>query len=398
MTARRGALLAVVAIAAIAARPVRAQERQWRQVESDRVVVSGELSRSTLAAVACDLETAAAMMGPPDGAPGEPLSVIAVEGAGDARTLLPQFWERRGPRPLGAYWSGLYGHHIVVRVDARPEERLRRVLHEYAHYVTRLSNDKPARWIDEGLSEIWEGASIESGRVVIGLPIAEHLKTLRSATDWIAVDELVAATSLPRDRKRLALFYAQSWALVHYLMFDTPASRALLDIPLAADKVPTDQQLRDHILGPLGRTRSIRVPAAGACPPEPQFRTVPTIESLVLRAQTLADGERPDAALPLIYEAIRLEPGHAEAMEVLGFVHFAGNRPTESAAIFDQLIASGRGSHVAYYYRAALAGPIPERSDGSGRVSQLEYLREALRRDPGFAPARERLRELSGRN
>ena len=371
----------------------------WIELRGARFVLRGQLDPRELTSIACEAQEAARVVGILHGGTSMPsgtLSIIATGSGKGVRELLPQFWERRVPRPVGGYWSGLYGHHIVVRVDVRPEERFRRVLHEVAHVATHLARPDPPRWLDEGLSEIWENAAIDTGGIEIGRPVRQHVQRLRSSPNWIPVAELLTATSIPgRERgSNASMFYAESWALVHYLLFEKARGTIALDQLSRVDSFPTDAELRRYVKGAMAPAATIATSAStSGCAGPLEVRHVPDVESLVIRSRALADGERPDAALPLLGDALRREPGHAAALETLGFVHFVGNRPREAAAAFDRLISDKRASHVAYYYRAVLATAVPERTDGSGQVPELEYLREAIRLDPGFLPARDRLAE-----
>ena len=368
-------------------------ETPWTELRGEGFAVRGQVSTDTLTAVACDLETAVKALRRSTTGGGVP-QVVAVDNARGIREWLPQFNERGRGNPLGAYWRGLYGDHIVVRVDAPPPERLRRVLHEYAHFVTHLTHPEPAPWLDEGISEVWEHVAITTGTIQIGRPVTEHLKRLRSNKDWIPVREVIAANVIPTRTSEM--FYAESWALAHYLMFQEGGGRVVLDrLPDTAD-LPTDAALRAYVLGPMGAVVTIST-AAGACPGQTAVDQVPAPRALLDRAQALADGERPETALPVLQEILVLDRNNTEVVETIGFVHFKGNRPVEAAGVFDGVIASGRASHISYYYRAVLAGPVPDRSDGGGRISEVEYLRKALALNPGFAPAVQRLRELTGR-
>lgn len=320
--------------------------------------------------------------------------VIAAAGERDMRALLPQFWERRGARPVGAYWAGAFGHHIAIRIDAPPPERLRRILHEYAHFVTHVAGTDAPKWLDEGLSELWTHAVIGSDGIALGGPVKAHLSVLRSEARWIPVHELTSVRELPapQDRKRLESFYAGSWALAHYLV----AGRAGgLRSPreLAAAVMPTDAELRGYIRA--RQLPAITLPAPGAAEACGAHggRVLPGSESDTLMAMALADGGHPDAALPLLHGILEREPGNATALEVLGLAKFLGNQPVEAANAFDRVIAVGKASHVAYYYRAVLAG-ASVRPDGPADVPIADYLNRALRLNPDFQPAADRLREL----
>lgn len=387
----------MVLAAAIAALPAHAAS-PWTERRGDGFVLLGQLAAAPLDAVACDLDTAARTLRGATASGAAP-HVIAVDSARAIREWLPEFNERGRGNPLGAYWRGLFGDHIVIRVDTSPAERLRRVLHEYAHFATHEAHPDPAPWLDEGTSEIWEHTRVVNGAIEVGGPVAEHLKRLRSGKGWIPVAEVLAANRIPtRSTTESAMFYAESWALVHYLMFAKDSgSLALSGAPDAAD-IPADATLKTYVAaGMVPSVKLLTTEDAAPCSGAGVNKDLSPIDILLERSHALADGERPDAALPLLREASALDPASIDARETLGFVQFRGNRPAEAAAVFDATIASGRASFISYYYRSLLAEPIPAKTDGSGPIPQVEYLRRALALNPGFRPAVVRLRELTGK-
>lgn len=367
----------------------------WTTLTAEGFELRGQLSAGVLDAVACDLETAVAAVPRLKAGKTRP-QVVAVDSARGIREWLPQFNGSKRANPLGAYWQGLYGEHIVIRVDASPAERLRRVLHEYAHFVTHLSQPEPEPWLDEGVSEVWEHAAITANSVEIGGPAAEHLKILRSGKNWMPVHQLVATTTIPtRNDSASEVFYAESWALVHYLMFQEHRGQGLLDHLPGRPDIPTDAALKTYVRGTLGASVTISSATAPDCADKATARRLSTLESLVDRAKALADGERPETALPLLQAALLLDRDRAEITETIGFVYFRQNRLVEAATVFDRLIAAGTGSYISYYYRTVLAEAVPERVGDGGRIPQVDYLRKALALNPGFGPAVQRLSELT---
>lgn len=395
----RGAIRATLcAVALVSCFPGQgAAQSAWTELRGDNFVLAGTLDAGALNPIACEVQQVLRALGlPREGAPIP--SIIATTNEREMRELLPQYWERRGARPLGGYWAGLYGHHIAVRVDARPEERMRRLLHEVAHFSTHATGSEPALWLDEGISELWEHAAVEGRHIEIGRPVPRHLRDLRSDRNWIPVAEMLSAQEIPARNSQM--FYAQSWALVHYLVLNKPdgAGGRLDRLPEPAD-LPTDDELKSYARGRLADPLRLTLAVAPSeCRDAFEVRSVPETESLLLRAKALADGERPDAALSMLTDVLRRDNDNPEALETLGFVHFVGNRHRESATAFDRAIATGQASHVAYYYRALLAGTHPALTDGSGPVPEMDYLRRAIRLNPGFRPALERLRELGGKS
>jgi tetratricopeptide (TPR) repeat protein len=389
-------LLYVGLAAAVAlAIPAIAAASGWSEVRNERVVLRAREGFDRIDALACDVERVAGLLSSAGAASSTAAPmVVAVDRERDARELLPQFWEHRGVRPVGAYWAGPYGHHIVVRVNTNPRERLRRILHEYAHFTTHLAYPDAPPWLDEGLSELWTNAAIDGDAIEIGSSVDEHVKTLRSAKHWIPIAELVAAPELPSagDAGRVRQFYAEAWALAHYLALEK--GQGLFGVKAASQDLPTDEELQSYVR--TGRFKTAQFAAASDTCTKLAARLLTDTETLMRKAQMLADGERPEAAVPLLQEALRKEPGNTKAAETLAVVDFTTNRPRQAAEAFDRLIAEGSASFLSYYYRALLATPVPLRSDGTGPVPVAEYLAHAVRLNPAFEPARERLGELQG--
>lgn len=390
----RGVLLALIGAMAVAT--LQAQP-PWVAVSGQGFNVKGALLPSAVQAIACDVATAAHIMRSGSNGTSAPV-VVAVDGRRAMGEWLPEFSEPGRGNPLGAYWKGLFGHHIVLRADSRADERLRRVLHEYAHFVTQTMHPTPPRWLDEGLSEVWEHASVGATTVAIGGPVADHLRRLRSGRGWIPLSDLVSAASIPEQpASASAMFYAESWLLVHYLLFEQGVSRMDVTQLLDPGGWPSDDELRTYAGTSLERRDTVaRWDARQGldCPGHHAVRPMAPRDVLMTRARALADGGRPDAAAPLLVQVLARSPDDTEASEVLAFVHFSSNRPVEAAHIFDRLIAGGTASHVSYYYRAVLAGAVPEASGGKGPVPVVDYLRKAISLRPDFLPAAERLGEL----
>ena len=329
----------------------------------------------------------------------EPLVVLAVSDENGLRELLPQFWERKGQRPVAAYWRGPYRQCIAMRTDAPRHERYRRVLHEYVHLLTHATVPDLPVWLDEGVSEFWGSAIVHDAGVEVGRPAPQNLRVLQTRHPWIPFDELLAMERVPdaRDQQKLSLFYAQSWALVHYLMLGGPSVN--LELASARD-FGALSRLESAVAAYVGagRFRAVRIEAPARVESEDQtesagyrVRTLAPAISLAIRAGCLAEGERPTAALPLLAKAVADGPNEASVLETLGYVHFQQNDSAEAARWFDRAIASGSASHLAYFYRAILAGPVPDQVSDGQPVRAEDNLSRAIDLDPQFAPAYVRL-------
>jgi tetratricopeptide (TPR) repeat protein len=398
-----GAVLAAVLLLALCEAPPHAREpARWIELRTPHFTVVSNGPEDDARRLARELERVRAWLQRAHTNArfdsGEPVIVLAVGDENGLRELLPQFWERKGQRPVAAYWRGPYRQCIALRIDAPEHERYRRILHEYVHLLTHATFPDLPVWLDEGVSEFWATAIAADDAVEVGRPAPQNLRVLRTRHPWIPLDQLLAMERIPDagNKDKLSLFYAQSWALVHYLMLGGPSVN--LDLVPAAH-LAASPQLESAVAAYAsgGRFRAIRleVPATAISGDQNEsmgyrLRALTPAASLAVRAGCLAEGERPLAALPLLARAIAESSADASVLETLGYVHFQQNEPAEAARWFDRAIESGSAGHLAYFYRAILATPVPNRADGQPVLAD-QYLRMSIDLSKSFAPAYSRL-------
>ncbi|MGH9875837.1 MAG: peptidase MA family metallohydrolase, partial [Pyrinomonadaceae bacterium] len=102
------------------------------------------------------------------------------------------------------------------------------ILHEYTHLLVRNTSGKVPTWFNEGLAEYYSSFSITADqKVVMGRPIASHVYQLRDSKmlplrTLFQVDQ---KSPYYNERDKQSIFYAESWALVHYLMLGKDGQR-----------------------------------------------------------------------------------------------------------------------------------------------------------------------------
>jgi Tfp pilus assembly protein PilF len=142
-------------------------------------------------------------------------------------------------------------------------------LHEYTHALVHANFPPVPAWFDEGLAEYFATLKIANNGLEIG-NIAEANRVALTNMPWMNLEELLlvqTSSDSYNQRQRRAIFYAQSWLLVHYLMSkqklpdlfnylqltqikQTPVTEA---IEQAFGMSPDEFQksLRDYFKGPL---------------------------------------------------------------------------------------------------------------------------------------------------
>ncbi|MSU51707.1 MAG: hypothetical protein EXS37_21890 [Opitutus sp.] len=97
----------------------------------------------------------------------------------------------------------------------------RLVFHEYVHHLFRITEQEPPVWFNEGTAELYSAIREERGQLEIGQPQIGRIATLQTEKlmpleTLFAVDH---ASPIYRGKDHSGLFYAQSWALLHYWNF-----------------------------------------------------------------------------------------------------------------------------------------------------------------------------------
>jgi len=310
-----------------------------------------------------------------------PVRAFAVRNEASLRELVPQFWESRGLRPLAASYTGPYDAFIAIRTDVPTAQRFALLLHEYVHLLTTAHVPDPPAWLDEGLSEFWSSLEIDGQQAVVGRPPARHLKLLR-AREWLPVDEMrrYQRGKLPDDQGRAAMFYAQSWALVHYLLLgNNPTGPP----PFAPAEQSLTLQLEASVRAYVaqGVFSEVAIPS-DAILSAPKSQPISEARALAERATMLVFGERPAAALPLVRRSLSLNPSEPLALEVMGTHSFLHNQPEQARAWLTSALEAGPASYTAALYLALLS---------SSTVDRERYLQLAVRVRPDLGLAWQRL-------
>lgn len=126
----------------------------------------------------------------------------------------------------GLFVDGSSGDFILLSGDAKGGVD-RVVYHELTHQLVANTNSDLPLWFNEGLAEYFSTFRTAGTEAHLGITVEGHLRWLRAEMHLgslrkrlIPLRELFAVTSaspIYNERTRTGVFYAQSWALVHYL-------------------------------------------------------------------------------------------------------------------------------------------------------------------------------------
>jgi hypothetical protein len=126
----------------------------------------------------------------------------------------------------GVFYQGIDASYIAIDLTAG-SLGLTTVYHEYFHFIAEHTMPTLPLWANEGLAEFFSTYQFKNGHGIIGDPIKEHTDRLWSEDPMPFVD-LFAVNYRSDDYhggERVALFYSESWAIVHSQLTGTAAER-----------------------------------------------------------------------------------------------------------------------------------------------------------------------------
>jgi|CXWL01.1.fsa_nt_gi tetratricopeptide (TPR) repeat protein len=230
---RRGLLARFSLIAFLATAPALAlppAEVVWTRVQTRHFTLYGDARPAMIEGIGLDLERlrqALTRLNPQaDLQSPQPTRIFVFQ---NGKAMAPYGLRKPDGEPAevrGFFLRHRDGNYVVI--DADPHSDPRQVIyHEYLHSVVDNNFPDLPLWFNEGLAEVYSTFWADGDEVRIGLPIAEHVKRLATHSQ-LPLEDLFAIGPDDDDYNegsRRTTFYAQSWALVHYLLFDDDHGR-----------------------------------------------------------------------------------------------------------------------------------------------------------------------------
>jgi len=343
--------------------------------------------------------------------PPQPILIFALKDERSISKLLPEYWAEKGHvHPAGVFLYSQDASYILEQMDSQGDNRYHILYHEYTHSIVRLNFNYLPPWLNEGYAEFIGNTTFSDRSIQIGQPSAVDLLLLRQ-TKLLPLDQLfqVTESSSYYNEAHLAnIFYAESWALVHYLMLDPDQRKAdpldryvryladgLNSLGAAEAAFGDLRQLQQNLQKYVAQESyfhleiNLEEETAGA---QTTVRSIPRGEVEALQGEMEYSRGRSDLAEPLVEAAIKDDPQLASPYVTLGMLRFrAGDR---SAALdnFSKAISLDTTNYHVHYDRAALA------MSSSGLVGDdtqfISDLEKTVALNPQFAPAYSLLAQL----
>jgi tetratricopeptide (TPR) repeat protein len=152
--------------------------------------------------------------------------VLAARDEETMKMLLPQMFKAHvGSQVGGLFEKGWEREYAVVRLDIVTSDRRNpdtyaTIYHEYTHTLLHANFRWLPLWLDEGLAEFYAYTRFEGDKMYIGAPSKSHrLESLDARVPTPLRTFITTRSSISPDEGDSQLFYAQAWALTHFLTF-----------------------------------------------------------------------------------------------------------------------------------------------------------------------------------
>ena len=399
----RAALILVAALAspAVGAAELPRESERWIELTTSNVTFFSNAGQRTTRTVAGDLEELRAVLA----------RITALELDSPVPILVYVFKNRGSFEPYRHYYAyqpvataGYFlerssANFIAICADAR-EDASSIVYHEYVHFVASANFPGLPLWYEEGLAELYQNFEVSGGRARIGLPVWRHLALLNSSPT-MPLPELFAVdhdSPVYNDASLKGSFYAQSWALVHYLLIGSEARRAETAhfIALLNEGVPSSTayaaaysvdvaELEKEFRSYIGRPRYsyLELPVTVDLTTAITVREMPYPDVLYRLGDLLTQQfpPRPEAADHFL-AAVERDPSHGPSLAALGRIAEDRARWDEAESWYRRGLAASPGDPLVQY----LGGSYLLRRGGEITAAR-GALRRAVQADPSYGPA-----------
>ena len=344
--------------------------------------------------------------------PAAPIVVIAVKDEKDFRALEPEAYLGKGALELaGLFLRAADKNYILLRLDAPGNHPYASVYHEYTHLLTSKMLEWLPLWLSEGWAEFYENTDIRDKEVDLGESSWGNVQLLRDnrllpLATLFAVDY---KSPYYHQEDKGTIFYAESWALTHYLMVKAwqqhkdPIGDYLKLVSQGVDSVTAgtsalgdlkqlEKNLDQYVHQPS--FTAFKMPGSTEVDDSAfKVQSLTIIQANTVRADFLAYNGRTKDARALLDGILHSDPNNVAAHETMGYMEFREGRLEEAQKRYEEAVKLDSQSYLANYYYAAIA--MNRGQSGADIDAQIESsLQKAIKLNPSFAPAYDQLAVL----
>src|SRR5262249_46537851 len=256
MKCPRLAVLAVLfaSVLFFASSPAEAKD-EWLQVRSKNFYLIGNASEKDIRKVATRLEqfreTLRLLLSTAKFTSPIPTNVVVFKSDSAFKPFKPRRDDGKADTFVAGYFQpGEDVNWIAISTEGEDKATYSTIFHEYVHFIvnTNFGKSEVPPWFNEGLAEYYSTFEIEEDqKVKLGLPENNHLLLLQQSK-FIPLDQLFKVSNaqlLQQGSHSRSIFYAESWALIHYLIQGGKSDGLSKFVALLLKDTPPEKAFQD---------------------------------------------------------------------------------------------------------------------------------------------------------
>jgi tetratricopeptide (TPR) repeat protein len=391
----------MTAVIALAPAPGAAASK-WMRMHTAHFELVGDVGQSALARVGVRFEQFRETFGalfPNIRHAAAPVVIVVFRSKRAYEPFMPLFNGKRVD--VGGYFLSRPGQiYITMTLDGSDED-WRIIFHEYTHLLVGASLAEVPVWFNEGLAEYYSTFQAESNgrKGSIGRVIENHIFQLRER--FIPLRELMAVrhdSPLYNEGDRRSIFYAESWALLHYFMVGKPermpqlvkylerysagaSSEVAFREAFGSDEAVLERELRMYVAKSIFQSITytlkdpIEIDRSVKAAPMSEAAGAAVLGDLLLQTQRL------DEATTHLEQARSLDPALPRAAASLGRVRHMQSRDEDALKLLNEGVERAGDDYLPLYYLATtllrpekgpLVGLPPDHAAAARAASLLE--------------------------
>lgn len=307
----------------------------------------------------------------------------------------------------GYFQAGPDVNYITLTTEVRgQQDPFSVIFHEYTHLLVENTFADVPLWFNEGLAEYYSTFTItDDQKVRLGTPIGSHVFLLRESEmlPLRTLFEVDHKSPHYNEAKKQGIFYAQSWALMHYLIIGKAGKIEQLGkfMELITAKKPLEQafqeafgtpmemmekELRDYVKKDRYNVLDGHFENKLELDTTNQAAPLTEAEAQAYLGDLLAHSRRKDA-YTYLEKALKLDPDLGMAHASIGMLYFYEGKVKEAQASLERAVAANSQNYLAHYYYAFIL--TRESPGASGFAPEIaakvrEHLQKAIALRPDY--------------
>ena len=277
-----------------------------------------------------------------------------------------------GPNIAGYFQPGPDVNYITLTTEVRGQQDAFSVIfHEYTHLLVENTFKDIPVWFNEGLAEYYSTFKItDDQKIALGTAIGSHVFLLRESKmlPLRTLFEVDHKSPHYNEKNKQSIFYAQSWALMHYLIIGKTGKAEQLGkfMELLGVQVPLDQafqqafavpfevmekELRDYVKKDRYNVLNGHFEHKLELDTNTEATQLTEAEVQAYLGDLLLHSYRKDA-YTYLEKALKLDPNLAMAHASLGMAYFREGKTDEAHASLERAVTANSQNYLAHYYYA----------------------------------------------